>query len=192
MNQPVHLSEEQFSVLLLEQGDAATRAHLADCADCSVELERVRESLTSFHALGMEWAELRSSTLGPVQVSARDGRRMPLVWATATAVVVGVIFAGMHHLPQTGTKIEMAAVLPATPMAPAVAAVKAAAPVRVAVKAAATTPTLGRPAVDSRIEADNRLLAAIDHELSNGEPTLLVPVSELRTDGGKTQRRLND
>ncbi len=188
MNQPTHLSEEQFSVLLLEQGDAATRAHLADCVDCSAELERVRESLTSFNALGMEWAELRSSTLGPVQVPARDGRRMPLVWATATAVVVGVIFAGMHHLPQTGTKIEMAAILPATPMAPAVAAVQPAAPVRVVVKAAATA----RPAVDSRIEADNRLLAAIDHELSNGEPTLLVPVSELRTDGGKTQRRLND
>ncbi len=69
-----HLSEEQFSGLLLEQsnaqgdaqGDAATRAHLAACAECRVQLERVRESLASFNTMSLEWAERRSATLGPV------------------------------------------------------------------------------------------------------------------------------
>ena len=200
LSQLSHLTEEQFSGLLLERSevrdDAAARAHLAACADCRAELERVRDSLASFNAMGMEWAERRSATLGPVRIAPVAGRRMPLVWATAMLLVAGAIFAGVQ-MRQQGQETLVAANHPAAVVdagvaAPAVSTAAPAVqeqtqPVRM-VKAAARAAVRG---ADTRIEDDNRLLQAIDQELSSGE-SLLVPVSELRTGGGKTPRRLTD
>lgn len=181
-----HLSEEQFSSLLLEQGDAAMHAHLAACAECRAELERVRDALASFHAMGMEWAKRRSATLGPVRAAAAGSRRLPLVWATAMLVVAGVFVGGMH-LEQQRRGVAVAAHVPAAASSAAVGAqqpTEQPMPVRPAKVATAR-------GVNPRIAEDNRLLAAIDRELNSEEP-LLVPVSELRTTTRKAQRRLND
>ena len=188
-----HLSEEQFSGLLLErsdlltQDDAGAREHLAQCAGCRAELERVRDSLASFNAMGLEWAERRSATLGPVRLSAVAGRRLPLVWATAMLALVGVLFAGFH-LEQQGRETMVAANIP--PAAPVTVAGTPQQVVadRASDRAVAPAPVRG---ANPRIAEDNRLLRAIDRELNSGE-SLLVPVSELRTSGGKVQRRLND
>ncbi len=182
-----HLSEEQFSGLLLQQGNAATRAHLAACAECRVELERVRESLASFNTMSLEWAERRSATLGPVRIAAAGSQRLPLVWATAALLVVGVFVGGMH-LEQQRRGMTGAANVPAA----------ASSVVAVGAQQQTEQPMPVRPVkvatvrgVDPRIAEDNRLLAAIDRELNSSEP-LLVPISELRTAGSKAQRRLND
>jgi len=135
-----HLSDEQFTDLLLGTNPPSVREHLMLCAECSQEAERVAGAISSFSMQTRLWAERRAASHS---VHVRETHRT-LTWLHRpygwTAAVVAVIFAmGI------GVSLRFDH---ARPAAAPIAQVQPAAPV---------DPTT--------IKSDNALLSAIDGEL---------------------------
>jgi len=177
-----HLTDAQFTDLLLGEIPSAVTAHLDACARCAEEAQRVSSAIGSFEQQSRLWAERRASTQ-PVQTPSRS----PLLgwlhlpasssaWSTAAVAVVlalsvgiGLGFEFIHHTPETAAVAPAAATTQSSAIQAATVQTAAAQPApeisqapTVRTAASGSRPTHVTPAVKS----DNDLLAAIDGELS--------------------------
>jgi hypothetical protein len=164
-----HLSDEQFTDLLLGTNSPSVREHLRSCELCSQEAERVSDAISSFSAQSRLWAERRAASF---PVFAHEPQRTftwlhrPHAW---TAAAVAVVFAAgvgifVHEVNNRSAPHAVANVLPAT-----------------------VSPTT--------LKSDNDLLTAIDGELreddaSNAGMYGLSPVSPSVT--AKTSKRMSN
>src|SRR5260221_10419133 len=86
-----HLTDEQFTDLLLGMNPPSVREHLRSCGQCSQEAERVSGAISSFSTQSRLWAEnrvaLRTLTVRQPQRTF-TWLHLPHAW-TAAAVVVG-------------------------------------------------------------------------------------------------------
>lgn len=148
MNQPLetrHLTDEQFTDLLLGAAPAEVQAHLGQCSQCAEEANRVCGAIASFQQQSRVWAERRSAASAILTAERRAAFswfHLPQAWATAAvmfALAAGVGLAVREHHP---------------PQHPDIAAVS---------PPAQTTA--------ASLKADNALLAAIDGELRADEST---------------------
>jgi len=159
-----HLSDEQFTGLLLGTISPAVGAHLKVCAQCAEEAERVSGAIASFEQESRAWAERRAASrpsLGqdrqPVFAWLQLAGRSQAWTAAALAIVLAVgigagVRTGIGTGNRTGTGVshqEDRAAAAAPAAVPQVAKAKA---------AAVVTP--------ASLKADNELLSAIDGELS--------------------------
>jgi hypothetical protein len=141
-----HLTDEQFSELLLGAKPAPVQAHLGACAECAAEAERVAGAIGSFEQQTRLWAERRAAAL-PVLVA---GQRPSLLWpfrpqawaaaAAAIALAASVSLTAHTHRSQPAP-VQVAEMQPAAAVTPAT------------------------------LKADNELLSAIDGELRADEST---------------------
>jgi hypothetical protein len=145
-SQQSHLSDEQFSDLLLGAKPAAVRAHLDACPQCSAEAERVSAAIGSFEQQSRLWAERRAATALGIQ--GRDRQpvlpwlRQPQARAAAVALAIAVavgIGIGVRNDRVHTAQPQVANVQPAGVVSP------------------------------ETLKADNELLAAIDGELRADE-----------------------
>lgn len=105
MQDQQHLSEEQWSSVLLGMGRAEEQAHLAECPLCSAEEQRLRAALAGFGEAARDaaerpeafWAWQRGAIAGRLAAKKTDSRR--LVWAGAMAVVVLLASALLRQPP---------------------------------------------------------------------------------------------
>lgn len=160
-----HLTDEQFTELLIGARVASVQAHLKVCAQCREEAERVSGAIGDFAEQSLLWAERR--------VEERPAREMerkptwawllhPQVWvagamATALAVGIGMTLHRDHTQPAqqaAATAQSDAAKTQAANAQPIVAKVQAEAKVG-----------------SATLKADNALLTAIDGELRADETT---------------------
>jgi hypothetical protein len=142
-----HLTDEQFTDLLLGTIPSSVTAHLQACPECAEEAQRVSGAIGSFSQQSRLWAERRAASTMPAHHSVLSWFSRPMAWsaaaaALAIATVVGVgvesSIARKGH-PMDGQQ-QTAQIQPA----PVV--------------------TAATPKAD--LSADNNLLAAIDEELS--------------------------
>ena len=75
-----HLSDEQFMELLMGGSTAQVQAHLAECAECRAEAERVGGAIGDFSEQSRLWAERRAATRAPRTASKLRGRSAGLLW----------------------------------------------------------------------------------------------------------------
>jgi hypothetical protein len=143
----VHLTDAQFTELLLGTIPPSVIAHLETCPQCAEEAQRVSGAIGSFAQQSRLWAEHRAAS----RSAQRPARQTPLSWlgipvapiawvvATLTlAVGLGIARRAEHSVPPSQ---PIAAVQPAPAVTPA----------------AVTSATL---------KADNALLSTINGELS--------------------------
>jgi hypothetical protein len=91
-----HLTDEQLAGHLAGEPSQATDNHLAACAVCRAEVDRVRASLRVFNQASLEWAEHRPRVYPPA-----PSWRPAMVWAAlCVAVFTVVLLAGLLHRPQ--------------------------------------------------------------------------------------------
>ena len=161
MNEPhatPHLTDEQFADLLSGELTTQELPHLAACAPCRLELERVGLAITDFSRLSLEEADARAALR--VQPPARSRilawRLRPALQAAAAAACISVaLLFGLHaHGPATPPW--------GAPSAPA-----------------------GQSAAAS-IAEDNRLMLAIDSALTTTEEST-APLTELQVSEKKTR-----
>ncbi len=149
-NRQSHLTDEQFSDLLLGARSSAIQAHLEACSQCSEEADRMSAALGSFQQRSRLWAERRAAAR-PLLVSHRQPvfswlhiPANPQVWTAALALAVALaagIGVTMHNDHPRAVSPQVATVQPAPAVAPAT------------------------------LKADNELLSAIDGELRADEST---------------------
>jgi hypothetical protein len=164
-NGEVHLTDEQFTNLLLGAEPAGVQAHLKACAQCREEAERVSGAIGDFAEQSLLWAEQRVAR--PVRVAERGPALAwllrPQAWvagamATALAIGIGMTLHRDHARPvqqaMVTTQSEPTKV-PAETKEPAGA-------VKVQSEAKLTRFSL---------KEDNALLSAIDGELRADEST---------------------
>jgi hypothetical protein len=162
-----HLSDEQFTGLLLGTIPPAVGEHLKACPHCAQEAERVSGSIASFEQHTRAWAEGRATTSRPLLAPAPQpafawlqiaGR--PQMWVAASlavALAVG-IGAGIRIESRISRQDDRAATAtPAQQIAKAQPVARAIPP------AARVTPAI---VTSATLKADNELLSAIDGELS--------------------------
>jgi hypothetical protein len=146
--QSTHLTDEQFTDLLLGTSPSSVRAHLKACPQCAEEAARVSGAIGSFAEQTRLWAE-RHAASHPVLVPQRqpvfEWLHRPSAWtaaalAFALAAGIGVSVRNQHTRP-----IQQQAVVAKPAAVPQVS-----------------------PAT---IQADNELLSAIDGELRADEST---------------------
>jgi len=168
LHSDLHLSDEQFAELLLGEIPCGAEAHLATCAQCSEEAERVLGAIGDFARQSRLWAERRTASQ-PRLASGRKfgtGGRLglpewllrPQIWllrpqawlaAALTFVLVGGVGVSRH-----GEAVRGGQAVVATALVP------------VAQTAVATTETTAtRVVAPATLKADNELLSAIDGEL---------------------------
>jgi hypothetical protein len=141
-----HLTDEQFTDLLLGTSPSAVQAHLKACSACAEEAERVSGAIGSFEQHSRIWAERRAAMppiMAPVRPPVFEWLHRPQAWtaaALAIALAVGVgVSARNHHVPVAPAQVATAQ--PAPAVSPAT------------------------------LKADNELLSAIDGELRADEST---------------------
>ena len=147
-----HLTDEQFTDLLLGTIPASVTAHLQACPVCADEAQRVSGAIGSFLQQSRLWAERRvaadrAARTMPAHQPVLSWFGIPATWSVAAAVLaiatlvgVGIETGIAHKGQQIARQQQVARVQPAS------------------VRPAAT------PKAD--LNADNNLLAAIDEELS--------------------------
>jgi hypothetical protein len=171
----VHLTDEQFTGLLLGAIPPMVIAHLEACTQCAEEAQRVAGAIGSFAQQSRLWAERRAGSR-PAQASTRQTPLAwlgipiaPVAWVAATlalAVGLGIARRAEHTASAPQTNQTIAAVQPAPAAAPATAAV---------------TPTT--------LKADNELLSAIDGELTDTDSSgVQTNVQTYLTAGGHPAR----
>jgi hypothetical protein len=141
-----HLTDEQFTHLLLGTNPPSVREHLKTCSQCSQEAERVSGAIGSFQQETMLWAERRAGSRPPITAASRPAfswLHLPVTAQAWTAAALTLALA-------TGIGIEIHRnnTLPAQHT---VAAVQPTAP--------------AAPATPATLKSDNELLSAIDGEL---------------------------
>jgi hypothetical protein len=142
-----HLTDAQFTDLLLGTSPAAVAAHLSDCPRCAQEAQRVSIAIGSFEQQSRLWAERRAASL---PVHDRDWQPAfpwlprPQAWAAAglaVALALGIgVSLRVDHVHQVQQQ-SVAKVQPAAPVSPAT------------------------------LKADNELLTAINGELRVDDST---------------------
>jgi hypothetical protein len=179
----LHLTDDQFTDLLLGAISPAVVAHLDTCAKCSDEAQRVSGAIGSFAQQSRLWAERRAASR-----PAPTPRRSPLAWlpitpiAWAAAVLALAAGIGIAHRERLATAPPSLAEVHSAP-APALAASTAptvaiaSAPTGIAPAAAAS------PVAPATLKSDNELLSAIDGELTDTD------LSGASTYGLTTNRR---
>jgi hypothetical protein len=149
-HQQSHLTDAQFSELLLGTKPTAVRAHLEACTQCSDEAARVSLALGSFEQQSRLWAERRAASQ-PIL----DSQRQP-------------IFPWLHR-PQAWTAAALAIALTAgiavTVRNDISARKDQPRAVQQQIAIAKPVPALS----PSTLKADNELLSAIDGELRADE-----------------------
>ena len=100
-----HLNEEQRNSFALGDGSADAAAHLADCAECTEEMQRLRAALAGLAK------EVQAETERPESFWARQQRGIAdriagttttahrLAWATAFAIVMLLAGTFVHQAP---------------------------------------------------------------------------------------------
>jgi len=192
-----HLSDDQLDAVLIEGASPAAATHLADCNPCTVRLDAVAQPVASFQAVTLAWSERRSATL-PLReesfgraASRNWGRRYGWVAATAAAVAVAIAVPMHYGVRQPAQEAQPQVALNNPPavtvgsMQPAVVASTS--------KPADATPA--RPSNDElrhqrQIDADNQMLAAIDHELDASQATLASFGVDVSTSSARPRNRV--
>ncbi len=185
-----HLSDEQFTELLMGGSTAQVQAHLAECAECRAEAERVGGAIGDFSEQSRLWAERRAATRAPrtAEQTARTERGSVMAWlvrpqswlarpqawagaalAIALAVGIGVTMERAHsRTAQSDAAKTQAGVAAARVEATAAQAETKAQAGATLVQAKAEVQA--EAAVRSAtLKADNALLSAIDGELRADE-----------------------
>jgi hypothetical protein len=184
-----HLTDEQFTDLLMGGRSAWVQAHLQECAACREEAERVAGAIGDFSAQSQLWAERRAAVRAVRTAELEPAFAWlvrPQAWAGAALTIALAAGIGMAlHQEHARTAQQTAATAPATVRVQAEAATAQEAAMQ---KAEATvSPTT--------LKADNELLTAIDGEMRADEST---PASlyGLDTDssgtGTKTVQRISN
>jgi hypothetical protein len=141
----------------LLSGDCDTSEHLLGCAQCRQEFTAVRTSLEDFASLSLEWAAQRASTsISTRSVLLRSWQSASAWTAAAAAVLTAAVLFAGQYQPRTKT-----------PQATSVAGTQAA-------------------DSDSEVADDNRLMMAIDKEIS-GQTQTLISVDELAAPGRRSR-----
>lgn len=104
-----HLSNEELTEYLLGSGQSATAEHIASCAECRGEAERVAKALNAFKT----WAHEESSKQAAVNVWAvaparqSRARRSVFAWsATAAMTVFALALVLMLSHPHSGVPAQ--------------------------------------------------------------------------------------
>ena len=143
-----HLTDEQFTDLLLGTSPAAVTAHLSACPQCAQEAQRVSGAIGSFAQQSRLWAERRAASL---PVRDRDWQPAfpwlhsptnPQAWTVAGLAVALALGIGVSLRVDRARPVERQVAAKLQP-------------------AAAVSPTI--------LKSDNALLTAIDGELRADE-----------------------
>jgi hypothetical protein len=171
-----HLTDAEFTDILLGAAPPSVSAHLAVCPACAEEAKLFSNAVVSFEQQSRLWAERRASTHSR-QASAPSRFTPwlpnPAAWSTAVAALVVAVVLGLTH------KAHPTAVLPQPDRQPA------------AVAAAQPAPEL--PA--AKIKEDNQLLSAIDGELSASDAQLTTTyglTADSAAGRSRTSRRISN
>jgi hypothetical protein len=206
----VHLSDEQFTELLMGGSPARVQAHLQECAECRAEAERVGGAIGDFSEQSRLWAERRTSAW-PLRTAEHESvlawlvRRQswlvrPQAWAGAAlaialAVGIGVTMEREHsrttQADAAKTQAGMAAARVEATTVQAEAKAQAGATM-VQAKAAVQAEAAVQPAT---LKADNELLSAIDGELRADESTpasLYGLAADTSGSGTKSAKRISN
>jgi hypothetical protein len=195
----VHLSDEQFAELLMGGSPARVQAHLAECAECRAEAERVGGAIGEFSEQSRLWAERRAAARAPQAAAqtprtaerepvlawlARPQGRLvrpqswlvrPQAWASAAlaialAVGIGVTIEREHsRTAQADAAKAHAGVAAARVEATTVQAKEAKAQAGATLVQARAAARLEAAVRPATLKADNELLSAIDGELRADE-----------------------
>jgi hypothetical protein len=145
-----HLTDEQFTELLLGAVPPSVAAHLECCAVCKREAAQISTAIGSFEAESRLWAERRAATrpaLQPTHMPGWAASWLPRPAALATAVViVAVVIVGAFGISHRIAK-------------------PTAAPAEGSGQAVVSEVQPIQPVPTSTLQADNELLSAIDGEL---------------------------
>jgi predicted anti-sigma-YlaC factor YlaD len=160
-----HLTDEQFTELLMGSRPAWVQAHLVECSACREEAERVSGAIGDFAEQSLLWAEQRA-VARPMRVAEREPAwawlLRPQAWAVGAMAIALAVGIGMTmHRDHTQPVQQATATAPADATKTQVATVQ---PVAAKVQAEAKA---GR----ATLKADNALLTAIDGELRADEST---------------------
>jgi hypothetical protein len=147
-----HLTDAQFSDLLLGANPPAVRAHLEACSQCSAEADRVSLAIGSFEQQSRLWAERRAASqpfIAPHRQPVFPWLYRPQAWtaaALAIALAAGIGVAvrndiSAHKDHRQAAQQQLATAQPAPVVSPAT------------------------------LKADNALLSAIDGELRADDST---------------------
>jgi len=136
-----HLTDAQFTDLLLGAIPPSVTAHLDACPQCAEEAQRVSGAIGSFDRQSRLWAERRAAAHpmpAPSRQPALSWLNRPAAWSAAAAALVLATVLGVAHRNEhvVPTQQQVAAVQPAPEVSPAT------------------------------LKADNDLLSAINGELS--------------------------
>ena len=203
----VHLSDEQFAELLMGGSPARVQAHLAECAECRAEAERVGGAIGDFSEQSRLWAEqwAAARALRTAAQTPRAERASGLAWlvwlvrpqawagaalAIALAVGIGVTIEREHsrttQADAAKTQAGVAAARVEATTVQAQAAKAQAGATMVQTKAAVQAATL---------KADNALLSAIDGELRADESvpaSLYGLAADASGEGTKSAKRISN
>jgi hypothetical protein len=167
-NEEVHLTDEQFTELLMGAGVASVQAHLKACAQCREEAERVSGAVGDFAEQSLLWAERRVAEL-PVRETEREPTwawlLRPQAWAIgamATALAIGI---GVTLHREQARPVQHAIVTVQRDATKTQAQAETKAP------AAATKAQAEAKVSRASLKADNALLSAINGELRADEST---------------------
>ena len=181
-NHERHLSDEQFTELLLGGRQTWVQAHLQECAACREEAERVSGAIGDFSTQSRLWAERRAAArvLRTAAQTPRTAEResvmawlmrpqvwlmRPQAWAGAALTIALATGIGVSiHKEHARTE------QPAATMAQA-DSTKVQAEAQIKVQAVATKVQAVVKLTRASLKADNALLTAIDGELRADEST---------------------
>jgi anti-sigma factor RsiW len=170
MGDSLHLTDEQFTEVLLGGESAFVHEHLANCEQCAANAARITTSIDDFKQQSRLWAERRAATHTALP-SPRQRQHLwagrPLAWTAAT---LAILFAG-----GTGIRIHM----DRTSAASSGSAQAQASP----------------PVSQTTLKADNDLLSAIDGELRVDDSASVSSYSltaNAQTSRKKTRRSVSE
>jgi anti-sigma factor RsiW len=87
-----HLTNQQFTDLLIGDCSLEVRRHVDACPQCQEEFKRVQSAIDGFGAAGLEWAEQRA----PMAISASSQLFLQCrslgTWAAAALLAAAVLF----------------------------------------------------------------------------------------------------
>jgi hypothetical protein len=178
-----HLDDDQLDAVMIQGASPAAAAHLAACDPCTGRLAAVEQPIASFRAVSLAWSERRSATM-PLReenfgrATAADSRVRRWGWVAATAAALAVATALTAHRSDRPPAVQTASNTPPAATSQTKLAANDARP------ATPSQPPAEERGRQRQIDADNQMLAAIDHELDASQATLAsfgVEVSASRT-----------
>jgi anti-sigma factor RsiW len=87
-----HLSNQEFSDLLIGDCSLEVRRHVDACPQCEEEFKRVQSAIDDFGAVGLEWAEQRAPlSISPSSQLLFQCRSLG-TWAAAALLAAAVLF----------------------------------------------------------------------------------------------------